>query len=90
MVLLKSVGKKNIVVSLDSSYFNSNSATAKITVKKEKTKFKAKKTFKFKRSKKTKKVKVTLRDSRNKAVKKVKVTLKIKGKKVKGKKNIQG
>lgn len=88
--MLMSAGAKNIVVSLDGSYFNSNSATAKVTVKKEKTKFKAKKTFKFKRSKKTKKVKVTLRDSRNKAVKKVKVTLKIKGKKSQRQKNIQG
>ena len=84
--MLKTSGKKTIAVTLSSNYFNANSASAKITVKKEKTKFTAKKSYKFKNSKKTKKIKVTLKDSKKKAVKKVKVTLKIKGKKVKGKK----
>ena len=88
--MLKSAGVKKATIKFagDNNYVGST-ATAKITVKKEAVKIlKAKKTYKFKKSKKTKNIKVTLKNSKNKAMKKVKVTLKLSGKKIKGKKKI--
>ena len=88
--MLKSSGVKTVIVKFagDNNYVGSN-ATAKITVNKEAVKIlKAKKTYKFKKSKKTKNIKVTLKNSKNNAMKKVKVTLKLSGKKIKGKKTI--
>ena len=88
--MLKSSGVKTVIVKFagDNNYVGST-ATAKITVKKEAVKIlKAKKTYKFKKSKKTKNIKVTLKNSKNKAMKKVKVTLKLSGKKIKGKRKI--
>ena len=85
--MLGKAGSKTITVSVAGDYYIPNTASAKVTVNKEKTKFTVKKSYKFKNSKKTKKVKVTLKDSKKKAVKKVKVTLKFKGSKVKGKKS---
>ena len=82
-------GKKNLVIKLVSSNYNPVSKTVKVTINKEKTKIlKAKKTYKFKRSKKAKNIKVTLKNSKNKVMKKVKVTIKLSGKKIKGKKTV--
>lgn len=84
-------GSKNLIVSLDSQNYNPVSKTVKATINKEKTKIlKAKKTYKFKRSKKAKNIKVTLKDSKNKVLKNVKVTIKLSGKKIKGKKVVVG
>jgi len=83
------VGKKNLVIKLVSSNYKPLSKTVKVTINKEKTKIlKAKKTYKFKRSKKAKNIKVTLKNSKNKVMKKVKVTIKLSGKKIKGKKTV--
>lgn len=82
-------GKKNLVIKLVSSNYNPVSKTVKVTINKEKTKIlKAKKTYKFKKSKKAKNIKVTLKNSKNKVMKKVKVTIKLSGKKIKGKKTV--
>ena len=80
-------GKKDLAINLVSEKYNPVSKTVKVTINKEKTKIlKAKKTYKFKRSKKAKNIKVTLKDSKNKVIKNVKVTIKLSGKKIKGKK----
>ena len=80
-------GKKDLAINLVSENYNPVSKTVKVTINKEKTKIlKAKKTYKFKRSKKAKNIKVTLKDSKNKVIKNVKVTIKLSGKKIKGKK----
>ena len=63
----------------------SNTKSLVITVNKEITKFKVKKIYKFKSSKKTKKIKITVKNSKGRAVKNIKVTLNLK--KVKGKKS---
>ena len=82
-------GKKDLVIKFDSANYNAADKTVKVTVNKEKTKIlKAKKTYKFKRSKKAKNIKVTLKDSKNKVIKSVKVTVKLSGKKIKGKKTV--
>jgi hypothetical protein len=88
--MLKSAGTKDVTIKFAGDInYNSSIATAKITVKKEAVKIlKAKMTYKFKKSKKSKNIKVTLKNSKNKAMKKVKVTLKLSGKKIKGKKKI--
>ena len=82
-------GKKDLAINLVSENYNPVSKTVKVTINKEKTKIlKAKKTYKFKRSKKAKNIKVTLKDSKNKVIKNVKVTIKLSGKKIKGKKTV--
>ena len=88
--MLKSAGNKPVTIKFAGDVnYAASTATAKITVKKEAVKIlKAKKTYKFKKSKKSKNIKVTLKNSKNKAMKKVKVTIKLTGKKIKGKKII--
>ena len=82
-------GKKDLAINLVSENYNPVSKTVKVTINKEKTKIlKAKKTYKFKRSKKAKNIKVTLKNSKNKVIKNVKVTIKLSGKKIKGKKTV--
>ena len=82
-------GNKILVIKLVSSNYKPLSKTVKVTINKEKTKIlKAKKTYKFKKSKKAKNIKVTLKNSKNKVMKKVKVTIKLSGKKIKGKKTV--
>jgi hypothetical protein len=88
--ILKSAGTKSVTVKFpgDEKYASST-ADVRITVQKEAVKIlKAKKTYKFKRSKKAKNIQVTLKDSKNRIMKNVKVTLKLSGKNIKGKKII--
>ncbi|WP_405307154.1 Ig-like domain repeat protein [Methanobrevibacter sp.] len=82
-------GNKKLVIKLVSSNYKPLSKIVKVTINKEKTKIlKAKKTYKFKKSKKAKNIKVTLKNSKNKVIKNVKVTIKLSGKKIKGKKTV--
>ena len=88
--ILKSAGTKSVTVKFpgDEKYISST-ADIRITVQKEAVKIlKAKKTYKFKRSKKSKNIQVTLKDSKNRIMKNVKVTLKLSGKNINGKKII--
>ncbi len=72
----------------DNRYLKS-SATAKIHVKKDAVKIlKAKKTYKFKKSKKSKNISVTLKNSKNRVLKNIRVTIKLSGKKIRGKKTV--
>jgi predicted outer membrane repeat protein len=82
-------GKKNLVIKLTSSKYNTVAKTVKITINKDKTKIVAK-NKEFKKSKKTKKYVMTLKDSKGKAVKSVKVTLNVKGKTFTAKTNSKG
>ena len=81
--MLKSAGTKDVTIKFAGDVnYTASTATAKITVKKEAVKIlKAKKTYKFKKSKKSKNIKVTLKNSKNNAMKKVKVTIKLSAKK---------
>ena len=88
--MLKSAGTNVVTIKFAGDInYAASTTTAKIKVKKESVKIlKAKKTYKFKKTKKSKNIKVTLKNSKNKAMKKVKVTIKLSGKKIKGKKKI--
>ena len=61
-------GNKILVIKLVSSNYKPLSKTVKVTINKEKTKIlKAKKTYKFKKSKKAKNIKVTLKNSKTRS-----------------------
>ena len=88
--MLESQGTKTVFIGFegDTNFYSSN-ATVNIVVKKDDVKIlKAKKNYKFKKSKKAKNIKITLKDSKNQAVKNVKITIKLSGKKIKGKKSV--
>ena len=88
MLKAAKAGKRNLMIELDDINYQAKK-TVKITIKKEKTKIKAK-SKRFRSYLKVKKYTINLKNSKGKAIKKVKVTLKVKGKKYKAHTNSRG